>query len=615
MYNKNKKTYSSLTMLSAAITLASAAPAYAVSFEVGDGWEGQWNTTLSLGSQWRAEGQDNELYSAENGALVGKSGGLGDKIDSGNLNYDKGDRFSTIAKFVSDVSLSRNEMGALIRVKGWYDYTLENEDVNFGSVSNGYRKRPLNDDGFETLQKYKGLYLLDSYVYNTFYMQQTPVQLRLGRQVVNWGESIFLQGVNQVNPLDVPALRRPGTEVKEALLPVWMAYMNVGLADGMAVEAFYQLKYENTPVEGCGHYWSQTDGVIGQDLGDCNVTGAIIPGLTSPDSINAGGYLPAYKGKDPSDSGQWGIAFRMPIDALAGELGLYYLNYHSRTPFVGVRKGNPPSMAAFPNAPAPLSGSIGSSWEYPEDIRLFGLSYSMELGSWSTGAELSYSPNQPVQQNGADLLLGVLSGAGPLGELNQRMLTGPNPQNFYASWERFEQTQLLLNGVNRYSNVLGAETLTVIGEVGLQWNSVPQNDDGIRYGRGFIYGAGSHSSLGNTCRGSGGPISNPSRSGCKADGYVTDFAWGYRVRAQLDYSSVMGTGIGVSPYTFISQDVDGVSPDGQFNEGRLVTSAGVTFDYDRQHKVDLSYVRFTNSAQYDPLHDRDYYAASYSFSF
>ncbi|KAA0973526.1 DUF1302 domain-containing protein [Pseudomonas sp. ANT_J28] len=615
MRNKNKNIYLILSPISAAVALAFSGQAHALSFQTDNGWDGQWNTTLSIGSQWRAEGQDKALYSAANGALAGKSGGLGDKVDSGNLNYDKGDRFSTIGKFVTDLSLRNGDMGGVIRVKGWYDYTLEQEDVNFGSVSNGYRKRPLNDDGLEDLQKYQGLYLLDAYIYNTFNFEQTPVQVRLGRQVINWGESVFIQGVNQVNPLDVPALRRPGTELKEALIPVWMAYMNIGLPDGMSVETFYQLKYENTPIEGCGNYWSQTEGAIGSKQGDCNVAGVIIPGITSAESINAGGYIPTYKGKDPSDGGQWGVAFHMPIDAVDGELGLYYLNYHSRTPFIGVSAGHPTPLAAFPNAAPPLFGGLGTTWEYPENIHLFGLSFSTVIDTWSVGAELSYSPNQPVQQNGADLLLGVLSGAGPLGGLQQQLLTGQNPQSFYASWDRFEQTQLLLNGINQYPNVLGAETLTIIGEVGFQWNNVPQGASDPRYGRGFVYGVGSDSSLGSTCSGSGGPVSNTSPGGCKNKGYVTDYAWGYRLRAQLDYSNVMNSGVGVSPYIFVSQDVDGVSPDGQFNEGRIVTSLGATFNYDKKHKVDLSYVRFADSAVYDPLHDRDYYAASYSFSF
>jgi hypothetical protein len=108
---------------------------------------------------------------------------------------------------------------------------------------------------------------------------------------------------------------------------------------------------------------------------------------------------------------------------------------------------------------------------------------------------------------------------------------------------------------------------------------------------------------------------NSSPAGCKNQGYVTDYAWGYRLRGQLDYNNVCGTSITASPYAFYGQDVDGVSMDGQFNEGRITTSVGITFDYNKQQKVDFSYVNFANSAEYDPLHDRDFYAVNYSYSF
>ncbi|MNF09622.1 hypothetical protein D3C81_1487500 [compost metagenome] len=55
--------------------------------------------------------------------------------------------------------------------------------------------------------------------------------------------------------------------------------------------------------------------------------------------------------------------------------------------------------------------------------------------------------------------------------------------------------------------------------------------------------------------------------------------------------------------------------DGQFNEGRISSALGITFDYNKQQKLDLSYVSFDNSAEYDPLHDRDFYSANYSYSF
>jgi hypothetical protein len=48
--------------------------------------------------------------------------------------------------------------------------------------------------------------------------------------VLNWGENLFIQnGVNVISPFDVTALRRPGSEIREALLPVGMVYANLGL--------------------------------------------------------------------------------------------------------------------------------------------------------------------------------------------------------------------------------------------------------------------------------------------------------------------------------------------------------------------------------------------------
>ena len=624
MQNKNYKCV--LRPLALAIACASAGSVHAVAFQTDSGWEGEWNTTLSVGTQVRAEDQDSSLYSAANGAANGKSGGTSGPVDAGNLNYDKGDRFSTIAKFVTDLSMRKGDFGGLVRVKGWYDYTLENEDVNWGSFGSGYDGGKLNDNGYGDLQKFSGLYLLDAYAYNTFYMEDTPIQVRLGRQVVNWGESLFIQGVNQINPLDAPALRRPGTELKEALIPVWMGYVNIGLPAGITMEAFYQLKYESTAVEGCGRYWSVTESAIGQDFGDCDIGVLLGPTgapLTSAQRIQNGLYLPLVDGEDTRDSGQWGLSFRMPVDAVDGEFGLYFLNYHSRTPFLGFRTIGQGTPDQFPTASLPVAGTNangvqrGPSWEYPEDIRLYGLSFTTTLGGWSIGSELSYSPNQPAQINGADFLNGVLAGIGPAASgIYEASFT--NSAAFVAGWDRYEKTQFQINGIGLYPNVLGANNLTVVGEAGFQWNSIPEGDGERRYGRGFIYGLGSDSSIpegGSTCSNPVAGRVNSSPEGCKNKGYVTDFAWGYRLRAQLDYNNFLGSTITASPYAFLGHDVDGVSMDGQFNEGRLTSAIGVSFDYNKQHKLDFSYVSFDNSAEYDPLHDRDFYAASYSYSF
>ncbi|MNQ10980.1 hypothetical protein D3C85_238330 [compost metagenome] len=596
-----------------------AGNAQAFNFDTESGWSGSLDTTLSVGSSWRAEGRDNELYSRLDGQVIGKTDGLGgSNTDGGNLNYDRGDRFSTIGKFLTELNLHNGDMGGMLRVKGWYDQALEDEDVHFGNQANGYQKKPLSDNGFDDLQRNKGVYLLDAYVYDTYHLDDHPLQVRLGRQVLNWGESIFVQGLNQINPIDVPSLRRPGTEIKEALLPVWMISSSFGLSDGLSLEAFYQFKWEPTAVEGCGNYWSTTETIISTHPGGCTMATSL-PNVSNPVGFRNGMNVPLSTGDEARDSGQWGVALHYLVESIDTELGAYAMTIHSRTPIISAQSGDWGRIPAGARAPflnpvqvhenLPFGAtSTTAFWEYPEDIHLYGLSAATTLASWSVGAELSYSPNTPVQRNGNDLLAAAAQGVGPQGA--GARAAGPNA--YITGYDRFDKTQLQINGINLFPNVLGASSLQVAGEVAFQWNDIPQGDSDIRYGRGFIFGPGSAPSYGgNLC----GTATNPQPDGCKNDGYITDFAWGYRLRGQLEYPDLLGVGVSTYPSLFLGQDVEGVSMDGQFNEGRFTVGAGVRFDYLKAHSLEFNYVTYNNDAKYDPLRDRDYYSMNYSYKF
>ena len=200
----------------------------------------------------------------------------------------------------------------LVRGKAWYDDALENGDVRLGNQPNNYNGvRPglgpqpggtfvppltgqwprdsLSDEGFESEQKFSNAMLLDAYLYGSFGIGETDLQLRLGRQVVNWGESVFIQGVNQINPIDVPAARRPGAELKEVLLPVALAYANWGFGFG-SMELFYQFDWDNTSIDSCGTYWAVTENNISSSPGQCNSATVITSVLGS--ATPAVGRLP-----------------------------------------------------------------------------------------------------------------------------------------------------------------------------------------------------------------------------------------------------------------------------------------------------------------------------------
>lgn len=611
-----------LGILAASVLAAVSGPAQAFEFDTDSGWRGSFNNTVSVGASWRVESPDNELYSRVNGLRVGKSDGLGgSNTDSGNLNWDKGDRFSTLAKVVSELSVRRDEMGAFVRAKAWYDQALNDEKVKAGNGDNEFETNSrLSDKSQPNLNKFKGIELLDAYVYDTFELGQNPLQLRAGKQVVNWGESLFIQGLNQLNPLDVPSLRKPGTEIKEAFLPVWSLYGNLGIGDGMSVEGFYQFKWDPTIIDQCGGYWGPVEWALSTKAGSgCRAIATTFGQSNFTSTHGAGTYLPLSEGKDGKDEGQWGMAFRMPVDALDAEMGLYAMSINSRVPIISARTGswgavpvgNPARTLLNPIAAhEAAAGALGvksasAFWEYPDNINIYGASLATNVAGWSVGLELSHTPNQPVQINGNDMLNGLLAGVGPVGG----RFVGAGDLQVVHGYDRVAKTQFQVNTIKILPSMLGATQGILIAEAGFQWNDL---DSATRYGRAFIYGFGSSGAL-DTC--AAGPLNNPQPDGCQDDGYMTRFSWGYRVKAQLDYPGAFGGPFTLTPSVFLGHDVAGHSSDSQFIEGRIALGLGLKVDYQKKYTMEVGYTTYANDAAYDPFRDRDYVSVSFSAAF
>lgn len=609
------------------IAVAASTQADAMPIDLGNDWDMNWNTTVSVGAMWRAQNPDNKLYTANNGATVGLGGGSGGSpSDANNLNYREGDRVSTLYKVLSEVNVKHDEMGGMLRIKAWHDQALDNESAGYGNQANGYTSHSgLSDATFPNLQRFEGVQLLDAYVYNSFDVANRPLQIRLGRQVINWGESLFIQGVNQINPIDVSALRKPGTEIKEAFLPVWAAYGNLGLGGGASVEAFYQFAWEPTNVDGCGTYWSSVDTGVGVHPGACDKI--TLGSRSSAADIANGAYAPVIDGRGGRNSGQFGAAVKLPVEAIDTEFGLYAMNVSARTPIISTRTGDwgganaaqklalsggaftllNPIMASQLNG-APLGVKTASAyWEYPNDVQYYGVSAATNLDGWSVGAEVSYTPNLPVQRNGNDLLNGMLTGTGPLGG----KFAGAGSLSDVQGYDKLQKGQLQVNGIKQFGGILGSAKSTFMGEVALQVNDAPDYKDGtsVRYGRAFIFGTAS-SAGNNTCN-----TTNPQSDGCRNDGFVTPFAWGYRMRGELEYPQFMGSPLTFTPSLSIAHDVSGISADNQMIEDRVQTGVNARFSYDNRYSLDMGYVHFADWAKYDPLRDHDFYSLSLSATF
>ena len=104
------------------------------------------------------------------------------------------------------------------------------------------------------------LNLLDAYVTGNFDVGGIPLSVRVGDQVINWGESVFIRnGLNSINPVDSSKVRVAGAEVRDVLEPVTAANIRLGLTDNLSLESFYQLRWVHTELEPAGTFFSTSD--------------------------------------------------------------------------------------------------------------------------------------------------------------------------------------------------------------------------------------------------------------------------------------------------------------------------------------------------------------------
>nr|MBO2511904.1 DUF1302 domain-containing protein [Gammaproteobacteria bacterium] len=609
-----------LAKLPLAVSLASslASPAFAINFNIGE-IEGQFDSSLSVGASWSTAKPDKNLIGINNGGR-----GLSQTSDDSHLNFKRGETFSKIFKGIHDLELRYGDFGFFTRGKYWYDFELKDEHRPFKDIDDHNRKEGAQASGAE---------LLDAFVYYNYAIADQPGSVRLGKQVVSWGESTFIQnGINAINPIDVSAFRRPGAEIKEGLIPVNMFYLSQSLTSNLSAEAFYQIEWDQTVLDNCGTFFSQPDVVAdGCDdnlrvLRSRSSLPAGVPELAANFGVdvNEEGIL-VRRGpdRDARDSGQWGVALRYLFEPLDTEFGAYFMNYHSRFPIFSGSPGPqsifdlaaslPPAFSAL--APLLVAGNSNYFIEYPEDIKLYGLSFSTTLPSgtaWS--GEISYRPNAPVQLNTTDVLYGGLTPLDPTVSL-----ISATPGVDAHGYRRKEITQLQTTFTHFFDQVMGASRLTLVGEIG--WTHVGglESAKKARYGRDPVFGPGPLPTPGrceslNESTIAGGPANNLSRY-CENDGFTTADSWGYRVRAIWDYPDVFA-GVNLRPNLAWSHDVDGYSPGpgGNFEEGRKAISLGLDAEYQNTYTASLSYTNFFDG-KYSTVHDRDFIALSFGVNF
>lgn len=285
----------------AALALVGAlAPAQAYETKFGD-VSIVFDTTVSMGASMRTAGRESEFLPESNGGPVDPRSGTADSLvipgivsaaflndltpsnafgnlactgigqvcsgvkrwtnnvdnfdgsanaDDGRLNFDSGDLLGANIKANHDLQITWENYKIFARAVGFYDVIMDDKGVGDRSQ---ITDAALGDVG-------RNYELLDAFISADYTIAEMPVNLRLGKQVINWGESTFILGGNNVfNPIDVAAFRRPGSEIKEALVPVSAISGSISLPFDVSLSGYYALDWEPFELDPSGTPFSTSD--------------------------------------------------------------------------------------------------------------------------------------------------------------------------------------------------------------------------------------------------------------------------------------------------------------------------------------------------------------------
>ena len=583
-----------------------APPVLALPFEVNEDIRGVWNTSVVVAAAVRARSADKQLVGQGNASEYPGAHGAVTSADDGNLNYQKGDLISAPLVYTTDLELRyKNRFGVYGKVRGWYDYAAENQEVAHGNTANGYQPNSkLDDSDYFDYNQFSGYEVLDLYTYGNWDLGENRLTARFGKQSINWGESLLHVGINGFNPLNFAALGRAGVRLDDALVPVNRLYGNLITDNGVSLEAFYALDWEASRLPSCGSFvsadsladagclWATAAQPITdyqQWNGQMPADSPVLPGVPLKSIFVA----PHSNSDKPSGSGGYGLSSRYYVEALDTEFGLYYVNYDATVPVANVRtcNANPtPGLGCTPY------DGFALPLHYQEDMQSFGISAATGVRNMAFSAELSYLQDMPVQRNIPEMLEGGLAAQNE-GIYAARM-TAAGAGNVFDGYTLVDRTLLLLGTEVDLAGSTGLTDAKLVAEASGQWVNIPGTDQ-ERLGRNGNWGAAADTN--GVC-----DARTILANGCKADGFAAEFAWGYRMVGTFT-TPMPEWGVEFIPRLAWSQDVEGYSVDGTQVEGRQVLGVTLRTIFQRRFFIDIGRTWFKTDTQYDPLRDKDAY--------
>jgi len=583
----------------------------------GERFRATLDSTFTTGIALRVEKRADNLFYKGNDPEhpnAGQTPGFFSNADDGDLNYNQGDLYSGSISGTFEFETNYRvdgahvrSIGSFVRANGFYDFVASDPGrTQRTALSDDARHRSAVTDGGVVGGQW---IFLDMYVDGRFDLLNRYADVRVGNQVLNWGEGIFTPGgISSTNAFDVTKLRIPGSELREAFVPAPIIRVSLELIKNLGLETYYQVYWNKTHVDPVGSYWATSDLVgrgaealmLGNDPGGT--------GLTAEELIAQGRAIPRKRDDKPSNQGQFGVALRYYVDRIMTDFGVYYIRYHSKTPTVG-------NQAGFKmGQPAPLNYFR----EYADKIEVVGVSSAREILNATVAGEVSYrwGDSTPLVATGSALANAV-----------KQVQSGVNPNDVLATgrgYSREKRLQAMVNmiqilgpstrwGVGQLVEASGADSFSLISEMAVNYYPDLSKQCSTPFQPLIDVFSGQTTNC-VAYAGPGPPDTDELVSGnYPVKSGVDDVSLGYQVLLRGEYTNPMNIPITINPTVSWGHNFYGTSPNQTFVENRKSVSLGVVVDYLQVWQGSFTYGSFFGGGRENLTHDRDFVSFSLTY--
>ncbi len=224
--------------------------ARAADFPAPDGYTISWDNTLLYTADVRITPPNSALLANPNG-------------DDGDRDFAPG-LTSNRLDWHSVLNISKDDFGFEASFEAWYDSvyhtrTANNSPATFNAISVPNTAFP------KAVRNLEGQYidLTDTFVYGNLGVGGVPVSVRIGRQTLLWGESLFFDE-NAIaaaqSPVDyLKIFGSPDGYAKDVYLPVGQLSVIAQPSSDVSLAAYFQFEWRPSRLEGVGSYFSTTD--------------------------------------------------------------------------------------------------------------------------------------------------------------------------------------------------------------------------------------------------------------------------------------------------------------------------------------------------------------------